>query len=109
MAGRSAEDASGLVVGPDGLARPHWASSDELLRHYYDTEWGMPVRDERGLFERLAWRSSSAGCHRRRSCASARVFGPPLRGSTRARVAGFGPEEVHRLLGDPASCETGPR
>lgn len=39
----------GLVVGDDGLARPAWAAYDPLLREYYDTEWGMPVRDERGL------------------------------------------------------------
>ena len=37
-----------LVVGDDGLARPVWAATDPLLREYYDTEWGMPVRDERG-------------------------------------------------------------
>ena len=43
------------VVGEDGLARPVWASSDPLMREYYDTEWGMPVRDERGLFERISW------------------------------------------------------
>ena len=34
-----------LVVGDDGLARPVWAATDPLLREYYDTEWGMPVRD----------------------------------------------------------------
>ena len=45
---------SGLVVGDDGLARPLWASVDPLLREYYDIEWGMPVRDERGMFERLS-------------------------------------------------------
>ena len=46
--------ADGLFIGSDGLARPAWASVDPLLRDYYDTEWGMPVRDERGLFERLS-------------------------------------------------------
>lgn len=44
---------SDLVVGADGLARPLWASHDPLLMDYYDTEWGMPVTDERGVFERL--------------------------------------------------------
>jgi DNA-3-methyladenine glycosylase I len=51
MVGMNAPEmtAAGLVVGEDGLARPAWAAQDELLREYYDTEWGMPVRDERGL------------------------------------------------------------
>lgn len=51
----------GTVVGDDGLARPGWASSDPLLRAYYDTEWGMPVGDERGLYERLSLEAFQAG------------------------------------------------
>jgi DNA-3-methyladenine glycosylase I len=57
----SADEASAVVVGPDGLARPLWAASDELLRDYYDTEWGMPVRDERGLFERISLEAFQSG------------------------------------------------
>ncbi|HMM95699.1 DNA-3-methyladenine glycosylase I [Phycicoccus sp.] len=51
----------GVVVGDDGLARPAWASVDPMLREYYDTEWGMPVRDERGLFERLSLEAFQSG------------------------------------------------
>ena len=50
-----------LVVGDDGLARPAWAAADPLLREYYDTEWGMPVRDERGVFERLSLEAFQSG------------------------------------------------
>jgi DNA-3-methyladenine glycosylase I len=57
--------ARGVSAGPvtcdDGLVRTPWAASDALLREYYDTEWGMPVRDERGLFERLALESFQSG------------------------------------------------
>jgi DNA-3-methyladenine glycosylase I len=49
------------VVGDDGLARPAWAATDPLLRDYYDTEWGMPVRDERGLFERISLEAFQSG------------------------------------------------
>ncbi len=52
---------SELVIGEDGLARPSWAAEDPLLRHYYDTEWGMPVRDERGVFERLSLEAFQSG------------------------------------------------
>src|SRR5699024_6848085 len=48
------EPESGTVLGEDGLARPAWAARDPLLREYYDTEWGMPVRDEQGMYERLS-------------------------------------------------------
>ena len=54
-------DGGGTVVGPDGLARPAWAATDPLLREYYDTEWGMPVRDERGMFERLSLEAFQSG------------------------------------------------
>lgn len=50
-----------LIIGSDGLARPRWAASDPMLRHYYDTEWGMPVRDERGVFERLSLEAFQSG------------------------------------------------
>jgi DNA-3-methyladenine glycosylase I len=49
-----------LVVGEDGLARPTWAST-EPLKAYYDTEWGMPIRDERGMFERLSLEAFQSG------------------------------------------------
>jgi DNA-3-methyladenine glycosylase I len=49
-----------LEIGPDGLPRS-WGSSDPLLRAYYDTEWGMPVRDERGVFERLSLEAFQSG------------------------------------------------
>lgn len=52
---------TGVVVGEDGLARPAWASVDPLLREYYDTEWGLPVRDEQGLFERLSLEAFQSG------------------------------------------------
>jgi len=51
----------GTVIGDDGLARPLWASSDPMLRDYYDTEWGLPVRDEQGLYERISLEAFQAG------------------------------------------------
>lgn len=49
------------VVGDDGLARPPWAAHDPLLKAYYDTEWGMPVRDEQGMFERICLEGFQVG------------------------------------------------
>jgi len=52
---------NGTVTGDDGLARPAWASVDPMLRSYYDTEWGMPVTDEQGLYERISLEAFQAG------------------------------------------------
>lgn len=52
---------NGTVTGDDGLERPAWASVDPMLRSYYDTEWGMPVTDEQGLYERISLEAFQAG------------------------------------------------
>ncbi len=52
---------AGVVIGADGLARTPWAYGDPLLLAYYDTEWGLPVHDERGLFERISLEAFQAG------------------------------------------------
>ncbi|WP_017199763.1 DNA-3-methyladenine glycosylase I [Arthrobacter sp. M2012083] len=52
---------NGTIVGKDGLARPLWAASDPLMQAYYDQEWGMPVRDEQGMYERISLEAFQAG------------------------------------------------
>lgn len=89
-----------VVPGEDGLLRPSWAASDELMRHYYDTEWGMPIRDEQGLFERLSLEAFQSGLSwatilRKRDNfrAAFATFDPD-------QVAKFSARDVERLLGD---------
>jgi DNA-3-methyladenine glycosylase I len=45
--------ASDLVTGPDGKRRCRWGDSSEQYRLYHDAEWGRPIVDEQGLYERL--------------------------------------------------------
>lgn len=51
----------GLAICADGMVRPAWAATDPLLRDYYDTEWGVPVRDEQGVYERIVLEGFQAG------------------------------------------------
>jgi DNA-3-methyladenine glycosylase I len=51
----------GAVVGEDGVARCPWAGRPGTMRDYHDTEWGVPVDGERGLFERLSLEGFQAG------------------------------------------------
>ncbi|HEY1682053.1 MAG TPA: DNA-3-methyladenine glycosylase I [Candidatus Tumulicola sp.] len=44
----------------DDLQRCSWARSDEMKR-YHDLEWGVPVRDDRTLFEFLTLEGAQAG------------------------------------------------
>lgn len=38
-----------------------WAGTDPLMIEYHDNEWGIPVRDERAMFERLMLEAFQAG------------------------------------------------
>ena len=51
----------GAVLGEDGVRRCPWAACPGTMRDYHDTEWGVPVRGERGLFERLVLEGFQAG------------------------------------------------
>jgi DNA-3-methyladenine glycosylase I len=50
-----------VVVGDDGNARCRWGSGDERYREYHDNEWGRPVTDERGLYEKLSLECLQSG------------------------------------------------
>jgi len=90
-----------LVVGEDGLARPRWAASDPLLREYYDTEWGMPVRDERGLFERLSLEVFQSGLSWATILRKREAFRAAFDGFDPDRVAAYDEADVARLMSDP--------
>lgn len=89
-----------LVVGDDGLARPAWAATDPLLREYYDTEWGMPVRDERGVFERLSLEAFQSGLSWATILRKRPAFRDAFSGFDPEAVAGFREADVARLLAD---------
>jgi DNA-3-methyladenine glycosylase I len=78
-----------------------FGDGDELLGRYHDGEWGRPILDEHGLFERLCLEGMQSGLSwtlilkRRESLRSA------FAGFDPEAVARFGQRDVERLLGDP--------
>ena len=77
-----------------------FGDGDELYAAYHDDEWGRPVRDERGLFERLSLEAFQSGLSwltilRKRDAFRAAFadFDPDV-------VATFGAVDAGRLLGD---------
>jgi DNA-3-methyladenine glycosylase I len=89
-----------VVVGADGLARPAWAAGDDLLRDYYDTEWGMPVRDERGLFERISLEGFQAGLSWVTILRKRPAFRAAFDGFDPDLVARYTDTDVERLMAD---------
>jgi len=43
------------------LVRCGWSDDSDMMRHYHDTEWGVPVHDDRKLFEFLILDGFQAG------------------------------------------------
>lgn len=91
---------TGVVVGEDGLARPQWASKNQLLQDYYDTEWGMPVRDEQGMFERLSLEAFQSGLSWLTILRKRPAFREAFEGFAPDLVARYGEREMARLLAD---------
>lgn len=89
-----------LIVGDDRLARPVWAASDPLLRDYYDREWGMPVRDETGLFERLSLEAFQSGLSWSTILRKRPAFRAAFAGFDPDAVAAFDDADVARLMDD---------
>lgn len=90
----------GIVIGDDGLARPVWASVDPMLRNYYDTEWGMPIRDEQGLYERISLEAFQAGLSWATILRKRPAFRAAFDGFDPERVAAYGDREIERLMAD---------
>jgi len=91
---------SDAVIGADGLARPPWAAQSELLREYYDTEWGMPVRDEQGIYERICLEGFQAGLSWATILRKRPAFRAAFANFVPDVVAAFTKDDVARLMSD---------
>jgi DNA-3-methyladenine glycosylase I len=90
----------GAVLGEDGAARCPWAAKPGTMREYHDTEWGMPVRDERGLFERLCLEGFQAGLSWSTILNKRDRFREVFHDFDVDRVAAMTDADLERLLGD---------
>ncbi|WP_072313278.1 DNA-3-methyladenine glycosylase I [Agrococcus sp. Marseille-P2731] len=89
-----------LIAGEDGLARPAWAAVDPLLRDYYDHEWGVPVLDETGLFERLSLEAFQSGLSWVTILRKRPAFRAAFAGFEADAVARFDEDDAARLMAD---------
>ncbi|HWX64902.1 MAG TPA: DNA-3-methyladenine glycosylase I [Rhodanobacter sp.] len=84
------------------LPRCHWAAnSDELMRDYHDTEWGVPLHDDRALFEFLCLEGAQAGLSWRTVLAKRENYRKAFHHFEIARVASMKDRELEKLLLDP--------
>ena len=89
-----------LLVGVDGRARCAWVGTDPEYARYHDEEWGVPLRGDRPLFEKLSLEAFQAGLSwisilRRRP-----GFRAVFHDFEPAVIASFGDDDVERLMTD---------
>ena len=74
-----------------GKVRCDWATGSPLMTAYHDAEWGVPVRDDRVLFEFLTLEGAQAGLNWLTILQKRQEY--------RAAFAGFDPDKVARFDG----------
>jgi DNA-3-methyladenine glycosylase I len=77
-----------------------WPTTDPLYVAYHDEEWGRPVTDEHGLFERLCLEGFQSGLSWLTILRKRENFRQAFAGFDPDAVARFGERDVERLLGD---------
>lgn len=91
-----------VIIDDNGIARPRWAVSHPLLQHYFDTEWGHPIVDEHGLFERLSLEAFQAGLSWLTVLKKRPAFREAFANFDPDRVVEFDENDVQRLLENKA-------
>jgi DNA-3-methyladenine glycosylase I len=89
-----------LVKGEDGLKRCPWGASTPEYVAYHDTEWGVPITDDRGLFERLTLEAFQSGLSWLTILRKREGFRAAFAGFDIDAVAAFDERDVERLLAD---------
>ena len=85
---------------PD-LKRCLWPGEDPLYRAYHDEEWGVPLHDDRGLFEFLVLEGAQAGLSWLTILRKRPAYRKAFSNFDAARVARYGTGEIESLLQDP--------
>jgi DNA-3-methyladenine glycosylase I len=90
-----------LVRGGDGRPRCFWGASAPEYISYHDEEWGRPVTDDRGLYERLVLEGFQSGLSWLTILRKREHFRAAFAAFDIEVVASFGERDVQRLLNDP--------
>jgi DNA-3-methyladenine glycosylase I len=91
----------GLSRAEDGVVRCWWGDSAPEYRAYHDSEWGLPVSNDRRLFEKLVLEGFQSGLSWLTILRKRDGFRRAFAGFDFEQVARFGAPDIRRLLADP--------
>jgi DNA-3-methyladenine glycosylase I len=83
------------------LTRCGWVSDDPLYLAYHDEEWGVPVHDDRKLFEMLILEGAQAGLSWITILRRRESYRQAFDGFDPERIARYTPKKIEKLLEDP--------
>ena len=84
----------------DQTYRCFWVSDDPLYVAYHDDEWGRPVTNDQRLFEKICLEGFQSGLSWLTILKKRENFRAAFDGFDFAKIAGYGEDDVQRLLGD---------
>jgi DNA-3-methyladenine glycosylase I len=84
----------------DALIRCPWSLGTPLMREYHDLEWGVPLHDDRQLFELLVLEAAQAGLSWSTILNKRLAYRAAFHEFEPARVARYDDEDLARLLGN---------
>lgn len=81
--------------------RCQWCCSNPLMMHYHDHEWGLPVHDDRMLFEFLILEGAQAGLTWQTVLNKRETYRKAFDHFDAKKIACYDEKEISRLLADP--------
>lgn len=88
-------------VHDDQRTRCSWSVGDEAMRSYHDTEWGVPLHDDRALFEFICLEGAQAGLSWRTVLTKREAYRRAFANFDIATCAKLTDQRIEKLLTDP--------
>ncbi|MDA8743144.1 DNA-3-methyladenine glycosylase I [Rubripirellula amarantea] len=83
---------------PDGVPRCWWCATDPLYRAYHDDEWGLPVVDDRGLFEKICLEGFQSGLSWITVLKKRHAFRKAFKNFDHKKIVKFNDADIERLV-----------
>lgn len=83
------------------MERCPWCEGFDLYREYHDTEWGLPLRNDRALFELLILEGAQAGLSWATVLKKRAHYRQVFDGFDPQAIAGYDEQKIGELLADP--------
>jgi len=83
------------------MKRCEWANKNELQQSYHDNEWGVPIHDDRSLFEFLILEGAQAGLSWSTILRKREGYRKAFDNFDARKISRYSPNDVSRLLANP--------